>query len=145
MIKMEQSIVINCPREQVFAFIANPENETKWQADLAESKFTTTGPVGVGTKGRDLRRFMGRQIETTWEITEYQPSHKMAFRVITGPIPFQALYTFESKMDGTKLTFSAQAKTKGFSKLFDPLVNRMGQKQYERDLAALKTVLETQA
>ena len=145
MIKMEQSIVINCPREQVFTFITNPENETKWQADLVESKFTTNGGVGIGAKGRDLRQFMGRPIETTWEVTEYQPSHKMAFRVITGPIPFHGSYLFESVPGGTKFTFSAWAETKGISKLFDPIVNRMGQKQYERDLATLKTVLETQA
>lgn len=143
MIKMEQSIVINCPSEQVFTFIANPENETKWQADLVESTFTSNGAVGVGSKGRDLRQFMGKPVETTWEVTEYQPSQKMAFRVITGPIPFQGSYIFEPVQDGTKFTFTAWAETKGLSKLFDPIVSRMGKKQYERDLATLKTVLET--
>lgn len=143
MIKMEQSIVINRPREEVFAFLVNPANETQWQADLVDSKFTSSGDIGIGTKGRDLRQFMGKQIETTWEVTEYQPSHKMAFRIIKGPIPFQASYAFESVHGGTKLSFKAWAETKGVSKLFDPLVNRMGQKQYERDLATLKAVLET--
>lgn len=144
MIKMEQSVIINRPQEVVFAFVANPENETKWQADLVEAKFTTNGTVGIGSKGRDRRQFMGKPVETTWEVTEYQPDHKMAFRVITGPIPFHGAYLFEPVAGGTKFTFSAWAKTKGLSKLFDPLVNRMGRKQYERDLAALKAVLETE-
>ena len=145
MIKMEQSIFINQPKERVFAFIANPENETKWQADLLESKLTTNGKVGVGSKGRDIRQFMGKPVETTWEVTEYQPSRKMSFRVITGPIPFQGSYLFETVPGGTKFTFSAWAETKGLSKLFDPVINRMGKKQYERDLATLKTVLEMQS
>lgn len=143
MIKMEQSITINRTQEEVFVFIANPENETKWQGDLVESKLTSDGAVGVGSKGRDVRQFMGKPAVTTWEITEYQPHNKMAFRVITGPIPFQGAYLFESVPGGTKFTFSAWAETKGISKLFDPIVNRMGRKQYERDLATLKTVLET--
>lgn len=145
MIKMEQSIVINRTQEDVFAFIANPENETQWQADLLESKLTTDGKVGIGSKGRDMRQFMGKPVETTWEVTEYEPSHRMSFRVITGPIPFQGSYLFETAPGGTKFTFSAWAETKGLSKLFDPIVNRMGQKQYERDLATLKAVLEMQA
>ena len=143
MINMEQSIVINRPCEEVFAFLANPENETQWQAELVDSKFTSNGAVGIGTTGRDLRQFMGRPIETTWEVTEYQPGQKLGFRIIKGPIPFQASYVLEPVKGSTKLIFHAWAKTKGITKLFDPLINRMGQKQYERDLATLKTVLET--
>ena len=142
MIKMEQSITIKRSQEEVFAFIANPENETQWQADLVESKIISTGAVGVGSKGRDLRQFMGKPVETTWEVTEYQPHRKIAFRIIKGPIPFQGIYLFKAVPGGTKFTFTAWAETKGISKLFDPIVNRMGRKQYERDLATLKTVLE---
>ncbi|MBK8904761.1 MAG: SRPBCC family protein [Anaerolineaceae bacterium] len=145
MIKMEQSITINRTQEDVFAFIVSPENETQWQADLVDSRFTSQGDIGMGSTGRDLRRFMGKEIETTWVVTDYQPSHKIGFRVVKGPIPFDATYIFESVKGGTKLSFAAWAETKGVSKLFDPLVNRMGQKQYERDLAALKAVLEAES
>jgi hypothetical protein len=145
MINLEKSIVINRPMADVFNYIATPANETAWQADLVESKFTSPEPVDVGSEGRDLRKFMGRQIETIWQVTAFQPNHKMAFKVIKGPMLFEASYSFVPVKNGTELTFQAWAQTKGISRLFDPLVNWMGNKQYERDLGNLKSVLEGQA
>ena len=142
MIHIQQSIVIYQPVTKVFAFLTNAENETQWQAGLIEAKFTSAGPVGVGTTGRDLRQFMGRPIETTWKVTEFERDQKMAFSIVTGPIPFQGSYAFRPVENGTELIFTAWAETKGFSRLFDPLVNWNGKKQYERDLATLKQVLE---
>ena len=59
MIQVEVSVAIKRPPEEVFLFLANTENETKWQPGLIESKFTSAEPMGLGTTGRDVRQFMG--------------------------------------------------------------------------------------
>ena len=145
MIKLEFETTIKKPVEEVFAFLANPENETKWQPDLLSAKLTSNGPVGVGAEGCDVRKFMGKETVTTWRVTEFVPNRKMTFKVIAGPMPFQGTYDFKSANGGTKLIYRVQAETSGASKLLEPLVSRMVKGQGEKQMTALKQALETDA
>jgi uncharacterized protein YndB with AHSA1/START domain len=62
--KIETSIVINRPIEDVFVYSTDPENTPKWQTGLLESRVTSAGPIGAGSTIRDVRVFMGRQRDT---------------------------------------------------------------------------------
>jgi uncharacterized membrane protein len=143
MINFEHSIEINRPVEVVFDYLIHNENEPQWQAGLLESKKTSEGPAGVGMTGRDVRKFMGRESITTWEVTQFEPNRLFAFNVIQGPVPFQGAYTFRVDGNGTRVTITAQAEMSGLSRLFEPLITRMGKQQYEADFVTLKRVLET--
>lgn len=144
MIKIQFNTMIKQPLEKVFAFLSNPENETRWQPDLRESKLTSAGPIGVGATGRDVRTFMGREAVTTWQVSEYEPNRKMAFQVISGPMPFQGSFLFEAMEEGISVVYIVQAETSGLSKLFDPFVSRLIRSQGQKQMAALKEVLEAQ-
>jgi hypothetical protein len=62
--KVQHSIVINRPIEQVFAFVTNlAENERRWQPEIEVLQFTSAGPMGVGTTFREARRTFGRRYE----------------------------------------------------------------------------------
>jgi uncharacterized protein YndB with AHSA1/START domain len=41
----ESSFVINRPLEEVFAFLANLENDAKWRREWVEAKNTSEGPL----------------------------------------------------------------------------------------------------
>ncbi len=141
--EFHQSVVIRRPIEEVFAFLDETTNETQWQRGLVESKETSEGPRGVGTTGRDVRTYMGRQIITTWEVTAYRPNEMFGFRVISGPVPFEGAYTFERVPDGTQVTMTARAEMHGLSRLMAPMIVRSGRTQYQRDFGTLKVLLES--
>ena len=144
MVKAEFVTEIARPVGEVFAYLADVENETQWQPDLVEARLTSPGPVAVGAQGRDVRKFMGREVVTTWEVTEFEPDQRMTFKVITGPMPFSGSLVFEPDGNGTRLVYLVQAETSGISKLFDPLVSRVVSGQGRKQMAALKRVLEEQ-
>lgn len=52
MVKFEESVVIERPLEQVFAFVSDPRNDTEWSEEIAEVRQTSEGPLGVGTSFR---------------------------------------------------------------------------------------------
>ncbi len=132
-------VVIDRPVDEVFAYLADNSNETAWQTGLIESTVTSDGPIGAGSTGRDVRRSMGMKVVNEWACTAFEPNRMFAF-VVTKPITFTASYRFESESDGTRVTMSA--KPSGFAKVVWPLMSRVGRKQYERDFARLKNVLE---
>ena len=142
MAKFAHSVVIGRPVQEVFAFLARPENESLWQMGLVESRLTTDGPMGVGSKGEEIRSSMGRRVGTAWEVTAFEPDRRFAFKV-TKPIPFTAAYDFATVPEGTRVAFTPEPT--GFSRILWPIIARIGRKQYATDFAKLKKVLEGQA
>ena len=145
MIKVEYSVVINQPVEEVFSFMSNVENNPLWVSGVLETKLTSPGPMAVGSTGTDVRQFLGRRMESTWEVTEHEANKKSAFKVASGPMPFEGVWTFEPVEGGTKVTFVAQGEPGGFFKLAEPLVGRIAKRQIENDHDNLKDLLEAQA
>ena len=145
MVKLEGSVVINRPIEEVFAFLTNPENSSQWQGSVLESKQTSEGPRGVGTTGQVVSQFLGRRIESTWEVTEYELNRKTTSKSTSGPVPYELSATLETVDEGTRVTLVGEYEIGGFFKLAEPLVARMGQRQADADFANLKDLVEAQA
>jgi uncharacterized membrane protein len=145
MTKVEMSVVINQPIEEVFAFVADYENSPQWMAELVEAKQTSEGPIGVGTTIRAVANPLGRRAESTQEVTEYESNSKVAIKSTSGPVASKDAYTFESVAGGTKVTRVVEAEMAGFFKLAEPLVVRMMRRQFETNFAILKDLLEAQA
>lgn len=145
MVKIEISTVIKRPTEEVFAVMSNAENILKWQSGTIEAEKTSDGPIGVGTTGRSVSRFLGRRIESESEFTEYELNRKLAFKSKSGPIQFEVRMTFERVEGGTRINTKFEAEIGGFFKLAEPLVMSMGKRQLEGDLANLKDLMEAHA
>ena len=139
----EVSVVIDRPVGEVFEFVSDPATAIRWISGVIESGQTSEGPMGVGTVCRTSRRFLGRQIDSTWEITEYEPHTRYSFKSTSGPIRFQGSDTFEAFEGGTKLTFAVEAVMGGFFRMAEPLLVRMATRQFESDLANLKDLMES--
>ena len=145
MVKVEGSVVINRPIEEVFAFLNNPDNTSQWRGSVLESKQTSEGPPGVGTTGQGVSQFLGRRSESTWEITEYELNRKVTSKSTSGPVPYELSATFESVDEGTRVTLVGEFEVGGFFKLAEPIVARMAQRQAEADFANLKDLVEVQS
>ncbi len=142
MAKLEHSVVINRPVEEVFEFMNNIENEKLYRTDLLESEQISEGPIGVGTTTREVTQFLGRKIETTAEVTEYVKNKVVASKSTSGPIPFKFRTSFEPVEEGTKVTMEFEGEIGGFFKMAESLVIKMGMKQIEKDFNTLKEMLE---
>jgi hypothetical protein len=86
--------------------------------------------------------FLRRKLEAEIEITSYDPPNQASVKGISGPVPFQNTYIFESKGNGTQMSLIGQAEIGGFFKLAEGLVGKQLEKQVEADSNALKVLLE---
>ena len=145
MVKVKTSVVINRPIEEVFKFSDDPNNDAQWQTGLIESKQTSEGPMGVGTTFLNVSQFLGRRLESTFEITEYEPNRRVGFKSTSGPVPLTATTTYEEVEEGTKVTLEAEGDVSGVFKLAEPIVARTAQRQFEGNFLTLKDVLEAGA
>ncbi len=103
------------------------------------------GETGLGATGREVHERLGRRIETTWEITEYEPNHKVVYRSTSGPGEYESAWTYESVDGGTKLAISTQWEVfdgRTFGKLSARVLEQMYHKSLGGDLQSLKRLLE---
>ncbi len=143
MINVEDSIVINRPVAEVFAFLADQHNTPQWQDGLLEVRRITEGAIGVGTKHTAVRKFLGRKLELTNEYVKYEPNRQITFTG-DGSTRFEHSYFTEATSEGTKVTSKMEMEPGGLLGLAEPLIAKSLKKDFRASLILLKSLLEKQ-
>jgi uncharacterized protein YndB with AHSA1/START domain len=142
MIKVEKSVFINKPVEEVFNFLIAEGNYTKWQAGV-ENVIEQGARNTIGSQFTEVRRFMGQEMRTTLELTEFVPGTRWAAKVVKGPVPYEVTMTLVNTNGGTTLTTCVDGEPKGFFKLAENMVASQLEKSLETDGLKLKEILES--
>lgn len=140
MISVEKSVKINKPVAEVFAYVTNYDHVTKWQGGVEAVE--PEGDNAVGGKYTEVRKFLGREMKTTLEVTAFEQNAKWAAKALTGPVPYEATTTFEAVNGGTKIFTRVEAEPSGFFKVAQGAVQSQLDKSLEEDLQRLKEILE---
>ena len=144
MINVDISTMVYRPIWQVFDFISSPENDFQWQYGTLASARISEGVGTVGTLFRSIGHLMGRRVESTFEVTEYEPNKKYAFKSLSGPLQSQTSYAFEIAEGSTKITVSTQAHLVNPLQMAEGILEKQMRKQLKENLAMLKDLLEAQ-
>jgi uncharacterized membrane protein len=140
---IEMSIVIKQPIEEVFAFLANLENDVKWHRAFVEVRKTSEESLGVGARFLVFEEALGRRTPATeYEVTEYEPNRIAAWKTVSGPLQLKFWRTFERVESGTRFAVRYEGEPRGFFKLVWPLITRMVKRQQGDDLRRLKELME---
>lgn len=142
MITREVSIEIKRPVEQVFAAMADTSNQPLWDSALLEVRLIPEGPVNVGTKITEVRRFMGRASENTGEVTEFRPNARITRKSAGNPMTVVGTITFAATPSGTKINWRWDLQFSGFFTLFGQLIANSMKNGAENSLRGLKNHLE---
>jgi uncharacterized membrane protein len=138
--RASSEIVINRPREHVYAFLADPENDKQWREGVLDLKRVSGSGVGAryaqGVKGPG-----GRRIAADIEITELKPGEAIAFKTVTGPVRPRGRYQLDAADGGTRVRFELESDMKGVQRLLGPMVQKTMNSEV-RQLASLKRIIE---
>lgn len=141
MLKMELSVEIKRPVEEVFAYLTDPAKEPEWNSAVLECRADPPGPIGVGSKIHIVSSILGRRTESTYEVTTLVPNKKYVHKTNT-PFPVEATYLVEPTAGGTEVTLEGVAEPGGFFKLAAPVLGRIANRQIQAQLDTMKELLE---
>lgn len=142
MIKFDLNTNIYRPLQQVFTFVATPENNFHWQYGTLTSAKISTGAMRVGMLFRTVGHFMGQRIETVHEVTEFEPNKRYGFKSLSGPIDSYTLYTFELIKGNTRVNHSTQISWSEPFRSAPNVAEKTVKKEHRENLALLKDLLE---
>jgi hypothetical protein len=144
MINLEMSTMIYRPVSQVFDFMSTPENDFQWQYGTLASARISEGLSKVGTSFRSIGHLLGRRVQSTFEVTEYEPNRKYGFKSLSGPLRSHTSYTFEVDKGVTQIGISTQVNAINFFQVNQGVLEKGMKKQLKENLAMLKDLLEAQ-
>lgn len=119
-VKRTQSIEIARSPDEVFAFLTDPSKLTSWQ-DAEEVVQLTPGPLGVGSRLREVHKVLGRRRVEITEFVVYEPGQQFEIRMVDGP-PLDGRWDLEPSPVGTRLTFTPIVRLTGLRKRVEPLM-----------------------
>jgi len=145
MLREEESVVVQRPIDEVFAYFTDPAMIPEWQASALEARLEGEGPMRAGSRVVETRKFLGRRMESRMEVLDYEPPRRFTVKVSSGPVPFQARTELTEEDGGTRVQSIIEGEPGGFFKLAEPIVARALRRELQGNLETLKDVLESRS
>lgn len=136
---------INRPIDQVFAFLADGTNDTKFSPRVQEIKQLTDGPPGVGTVYSSTVKDAGVKTSREFKLSEFDPPTKIRWTELTKnaiTVP-DGGYDLEPAGDGaTRMTILNTFEGHGFGKVILPFALRGAKKDADAFAGRIKDAVE---
>jgi len=138
------TVVVDRPIEQVFAFLADGENDPKFSPRVQEIHKTTDGPPRVGTVFASVVKDAGMKTQREFELTVFDAPTRIRWRersknLVTVP---EGGYDLTPVDEGTELTFFNQMEGHGLGVLIAPLALGSARKGADAFVRAIKAAVE---
>jgi hypothetical protein len=138
-IRLETSVRVDRPIEDVFAYISDPGNFSDWNSAVVAVRESEPGSTYV----------MERQLPTGRAVNELkivarERASEFAIRTTSGPTPFSYVYCFSSENGETVVRLEAEVELPGAASLLPQLARLAVKRGVDDNLATLKAILESQ-
>ena len=138
------SIEIGRPAAEVFDYLADMSNNPEWQKGQVRCTWTSAPPIAVGSTYDQEARFMGRTIRSSFEVTEFEPGHRIRIRTTGKGMPIDVTRTVEPLgQDRCRAGAEVRGTPPLMLRLLAPLTSRMMRKSIQGDYERLRSRLES--
>lgn len=133
---------IERPRDDVAAYATDPANDPSWIGGVVSAELLTDGAMRQGSKVRRTARFLGRTIDYTTEVVEWDPPASVTMEA-DSPFPMRIRYEFAVDGGGTLARIRVEGEPTGFYRMATPLLALQVKRSVQGDLERLKGVMES--
>ncbi len=142
--RFEATVVIDRPIEEVFAFLADGENDPKFSPRVLDIAKTTAGPPGVGTVYASTVKDAGVKTKREFRLTEFEQPTRIRWteqskNLVTAR---EGGYDLAREGDRTRVTIHNVLEGHGPGKLIAPLALRAARKGAPDFGRAIKAAVE---
>lgn len=100
MIRAEYSFDLPVPPKEAFAVLSDPARDPEWQGACTRTELLD-GAAHAGGRYEITFQMIGRKMNFTCEIDEYEPGVRSRFHVLEGPFSYVGTYDYTERADGT--------------------------------------------
>jgi hypothetical protein len=142
MTQFETSVRISRPIEEVFAFVAEPLNFSRWNSAVRAVRETRGRDGEVGSTYAMERDLPTGRAQNDLEVFARDRPTEFGIRTTSGPTPFSYHYEFSAANGETVVRLDAVVELGGPAALLGPLAGRAVRRGVDDNFAELKRILE---
>ncbi|MCA9717263.1 MAG: SRPBCC family protein [Myxococcales bacterium] len=140
---VQHSVIIHRPLEEVFAFVTDLRNETRWQPDIRA--VTLLEPIAAGATFIEERVTFGCRFTWRFRVTRFDAPHAIAIETLAGAAPYRGAREFTAVPGGTRVTETGELRLPLALRPFRAPLSRLSQRPLRQAYARLKAMLEAGA
>ena len=138
--RIHHSLIIERPCAEVFAFVTDLRNETRWQPEILEVR--VDGPLAVDQTFHETRVSFGLRFDWRFRITDFAPPHRIEIETISGRAPYRGARVFEDLGPRTRVSEIGELELPWPLRAFDPWLERLAIHPVREAYARLRGLLE---
>jgi len=138
---LKETLDVDRPLEDVFAFIGDFANTKDWDPGVTNASKITDGPIGVGTRYHVDVVFGGRTLPMTYEVTAWDPPNRVVLRGEGSTVTAVDDIRFEATQGGTRIRYSADLRLKGVLKIAEPFFKGRFDETGRKAMAGMRAAL----
>lgn len=142
MVTLKESVTVNRPISEAFAYVAAWENIEDWDPGVSASTPQVAGPPEVGRAYDLLYKFGGRETPMTYVITELDAPHRIVLQGEGTMVDATDTIEFRETDGGTVVDYTAELDFNGLLKFVTPFMGSRLDKIGEEAVAGLKEQLD---
>jgi uncharacterized protein YndB with AHSA1/START domain len=143
MITVNVDIDIDRPPLEVWSFLSDASNNTKWQGGMRRCEWTSSPPIALGSTYEQEATFMGRTVHSVFEVTDYRPPRSITITSTEGTFPIEVTRSVDPLDDAScRVRARVQGGPTGSGRFFDPLTQLLVKRSVKRDYRRLRNLLE---
>lgn len=124
--KGELHIAVARPIAEVFDFLADLRNETRWNPRVIRIEKVTEGPIAAGTRFHGVYAGIG---ELTTELLRHERPRQFTFRSDGARMKILGEFVLQANGGGTQIDLAAELLPQSFFRLLKPLMAPVIQRQ----------------
>jgi uncharacterized membrane protein len=137
-LEFENTVRVNRPVDEVFAFLSDFENIPKWNYYVLDVRQLSDSPIGIGTTYHQVRK----TDEQDYRVTEFEPNRAIAVTTLPQSSPsFARRLTLFEEGDTTRIRDQWKLDT-GRPAVLEKLTGGRVKSAVAENLAKLKELLE---
>lgn len=145
--KIDKTVTSPIPVNRAFEYLSDFTTTEQWDPGTVRT-VRLTGHGSTGTTYRNTSRFLGRETELIYRVTEYEANSRISLSGENDTVVAHDTMTFTPTPDGgTSVRYEAQFAMKGWARIIGPLLTpafiRLGKKGAERMHETLRSLEST--
>ncbi|MBZ0298307.1 MAG: SRPBCC family protein [Anaerolineae bacterium] len=139
------SVFINRSQQDVFDFLSDPANLSKWSSAFESAEWTSNDTPGIGSTYRVSANLFGSRKEGLFEIVQWDCPNCYSYKMNARAFPIERMestITLRPKNDGTQVNFESQFELVSALKFAEGFFAKVGEKQDGKNFNVAKGLLE---
>lgn len=120
--EISRTLELRRPPEEVFAYLQDFTTTEEWDPGTVRTT-RLEGDGGVGTRYRNVSRFLGRETELEYVVEEADSPGRLRLRGENKTVVSEDTMTLTPTAAGTELTYRAEFTFKGAARFVAPLLS----------------------